>query len=33
MIGDAVHANGLWSLFWNTATVPNGTYTLRSVVY
>jgi peptidoglycan/LPS O-acetylase OafA/YrhL len=32
VIGDAVHANGLWSLLWNTATVPNGTYTLRSVV-
>ena len=32
VIGDAVHANGLWSMFWKTATVPNGTYTLRSVV-
>jgi hypothetical protein len=27
-----VHANGLWSMFWNTTTVPNGTYALRCVV-
>lgn len=33
VIGNAVHVNGLWSFIWHTATVPNGTYTLRSVAY
>ena len=33
VIGDAVHTKGLWVSTWNTKTVPDGTYGLRSVAY
>jgi peptidoglycan/LPS O-acetylase OafA/YrhL len=31
VIGDAVLTDGYWALDWNTNSVPDGTYTLRSV--
>ncbi len=30
-IGDAVSSHGFWTFSWNTSSVPDGTYTLRSV--
>jgi hypothetical protein len=30
-IGDAVFSQGFWMLSWNTSSVPDGIYTLRSV--
>ena len=33
VVGDAVHIDGLWILPWNTKTVPDGTYTVRSVAF
>ena len=32
-IGDAVFSQGFWTLSWNTSSVPDGTYTLRSVAF
>jgi peptidoglycan/LPS O-acetylase OafA/YrhL len=33
VIGDAVQEDGLWALSWNTRSVADGVYTLRSVAY
>jgi peptidoglycan/LPS O-acetylase OafA/YrhL len=33
VIGDAIEEDGLWALSWNTRSVPDGVYTLRSVAY
>jgi peptidoglycan/LPS O-acetylase OafA/YrhL len=32
-IGTAVATHGFWALSWNTTSVPNGTYTVRSVAF
>ena len=32
-VGDAHFKHGLWYLYWNTASIPDGTYTVRSVAY